>query len=135
VHFNAVLVHPFAPRVQVEFQRVAVAARGWTSATVTVSLADTETARMILTCTRNVLWSQCHALNPGFFMARNDKGHFEVQAVSAKGKEEWVRFDIVQQNAISTQEAPTSTVADPSTTASGPVRAEGASFWAGYPNH
>jgi len=56
-------------------------------------------------------------------MARNDKGHFEVRGVSAKGKEEWVRFDIVQQNAISRQEAPTSTVADRSTT-SGPLRTE-----------
>jgi hypothetical protein len=54
---------------------------------------------MILTCTRNVRWSQCHALNPGFFVARNDKGHFEVQGVSPKGKEEWVRFDVVQQDA------------------------------------
>src|SRR5215469_7438350 len=87
-------------------------------------LADTENARMMLTCTRNVRWSQCHALNPGFFLARNDKGHFEVQAVSGKGKEEWVRFDVVQQNAISRHEAQASTVVDLS---AGPSRVEPAS--------
>jgi len=69
-------------------------------------LADTETNRMVLTCTRNVRWSQCHALNPGQFLARIDKGHFEVQAVSGKGKEEWVKFDVVQQTAISRQQQP-----------------------------
>jgi hypothetical protein len=75
-------------------------------------LADTDTNRLILTCTRNVRWSQCHALNPGFFMARNNKGQFEVQAVSGKGKEEWVKFDIVQQNAITPQSgAPTNSAA------------------------
>jgi hypothetical protein len=67
-------------------------------------LASTETNRMVLTCTRNVLWSQCHGLNPGRFLARFDKGQFEVQAVSGKGKEEWVRFDVVQQTAIRGQE-------------------------------
>jgi hypothetical protein len=90
---------------------------------------------MVLTCTRNVRWSQCHALNPGFFMARNNKGHFEVEGMSGKGKEEWVRFDIVQQNAISRQEAPigsTSATADHST-ANGPVRAEEASSAPGTP--
>lgn len=87
-------------------------------------LADTDRTRLVLTCTRNVRWSQCHALNPGFFRARNDKGHFEVQAVSSKGKEEWVRFDIVQQTAISprqptsAQEAPVSIEAPKSETAS-----------------
>src|ERR1022692_1600683 len=45
-------------------------------------LADTESSRMVLTCTRNVRWSQCHALNPGPFLGRNDNGHFEVQALS-----------------------------------------------------
>jgi hypothetical protein len=64
-------------------------------------LADSETSRMVLMCTRNVRWSQCHALNPGQFVARNDNGHFEVQATFEKGKEEWVRFDIVQQTGIS----------------------------------
>ena len=56
---------------------------------------------MVLTCTRNVRWSQCHALNPGAFLGRNDHGHFEVQALLGKAKEEWVKFDIVQQTAIS----------------------------------
>lgn len=74
-------------------------------------LADTETNRLIFTCTRNVRWSQCHALTPGFFSARNDKGHFEVQGVSGKGKEEWVKFDIVQQNATSRQDTEMRTVA------------------------
>src|SRR5271169_3522305 len=30
-------------------------------------LAETENSRMVLTCTRNLRWSQCHALNPGPF--------------------------------------------------------------------
>jgi hypothetical protein len=67
-------------------------------------LADTESSRMILTCTRNVRWSQCHALTPGTFLARNEQGRFEVQATFEKGKEEWVRFDVVQQTAISRQQ-------------------------------
>jgi hypothetical protein len=66
-------------------------------------IADSESSRMVLTCTRNVLWSQCHALNPGTFLARNNNGHFEVQALR-KGKEEWVKFDIVQQTAFGEQE-------------------------------
>jgi hypothetical protein len=86
-------------------------------------LADTETSRLIFTCTRNVRWSQCHALNPGFFMARNDKGHFEIQAVSGKGKEEWIRFDIVQQNAVNRQETEIRTVAD-NRSANGPATTE-----------
>jgi hypothetical protein len=69
--------------------------------------ADTNTSRMILTCTRNVRWSQCHALDPGPFLARNDHGHFEVQASFGKGKEEWIKFDVVQQTAISSQQSPT----------------------------
>jgi hypothetical protein len=68
-------------------------------------LADTDTSRMVLTCTRNVRWSQCHALNPGPFLARNDHGHFEVQATFGKGKEEWVKFDAVQQTAITQPQA------------------------------
>jgi hypothetical protein len=68
-------------------------------------LAETDDSRMVLTCTRNVRWSQCHALNPGMFSARNDHGHFEVQAEFAKGKDEWVKFDIVQQTAISRQQS------------------------------
>jgi hypothetical protein len=71
-------------------------------------LADTQNSRMVLTCTRNVRWSQCHALNPGPFVARNDHGNFEVQALFGKGKEEWVKFEIVQQTAISQQQAQTS---------------------------
>ncbi|HUA01161.1 MAG TPA: hypothetical protein VMB02_12585 [Candidatus Aquilonibacter sp.] len=63
-------------------------------------LADSDTNRMILMCTRNVRWSQCEALNPGVFVARIDKGHFEVEGVSGKGKEDWVKFDIVQQTAL-----------------------------------
>lgn len=68
-------------------------------------LADSENARMVLACTRNVRWSQCHALNPGRFVARMNNGHFEVQALSEKSKEEWVRFDVVQQVAINQQHA------------------------------
>jgi len=63
-------------------------------------LAETDSSRMVLSCTRNVLWSQCEALNPGTFLARTDKGHFEVEASNGKGKEEWVKFEIVQQSAI-----------------------------------
>jgi hypothetical protein len=72
-------------------------------------LADSDTNRMILTCTRNVLWSQCEALNPGVFLARMNKGHFEVEGTSGKGKEEWVKFDIVQQTAITKQMPPATT--------------------------
>jgi hypothetical protein len=82
-----------------------------------------------MTCTRNVRWSQCHALNPGLFLGRNDNGHFEVQAVTGKGKEEWIKFDIVQQNTISqptspaqaspAQEAPASIESPKSETAAG----------------
>jgi hypothetical protein len=80
---------------------------------------------MILTCTRNVRWSQCHALNPGEFLGRNDNGHFEVQALFGKGKEEWIKFDVVQQTAIArqqpqappAQEAPASIEAPKSETA------------------
>jgi hypothetical protein len=68
-------------------------------------LADSETSRMVMSCTRNVRWSQCKALNPGQFVARIDNGHFEVQAVFTKGKEEWVKYEIVQQTAISKQES------------------------------
>jgi hypothetical protein len=67
-------------------------------------LAESETSRMVLTCTRNVRWSQCHALDPGAFMARLNSGHFEVSASTGK-KDEWVKFDVVQQTAI-THEAP-----------------------------
>lgn len=69
-------------------------------------LADSDTSRMVLTCTRNVRWSQCHSLNPGSFLGRIDKGHFEVQGLSGKGKEEWVRFDVVQQTEIVKQQQP-----------------------------
>jgi hypothetical protein len=67
-------------------------------------LADTGNSRMVLTCTRNVRWSQCHALNPGMFLGRSDHGHFEVQAAFGMNKEEWIRYDIVQQAAISRQQ-------------------------------
>jgi hypothetical protein len=73
-------------------------------------VATTNTSRMILTCTRNVRWSQCHALNPGQFIGRIEKGHFEVQALFGKGKEEWVRFDVVEQTAISPQQSDTNRV-------------------------
>jgi hypothetical protein len=43
-------------------------------------------------------------LNPGGFLARIDNGHFEVQGKSPKGKEEWVKFDIAQQTALSNQQ-------------------------------
>lgn len=76
-------------------------------------LADSETSRMVMACTRNVRWSQCKALTPGQFIARIDNGHFEVQATFAKGKEEWVKYEIVQQTAISRQESPTVTQAAP----------------------
>ena len=59
--------------------------------------AETDRSRMVLTCARNVRWSQCHSLKPGRFLGRNGKGHFEVRAFFGKGKkEEWVKFDIVQ---------------------------------------
>jgi len=70
-------------------------------------LAETDDSRMVLTCTRNVRWSQCHALSPGVFLARNDNGHFEVEAHFGKDKKEWVKFDVVQQTAISRQQAQT----------------------------
>lgn len=77
-------------------------------------LADSATSRMMLTCTRNVRWSQCHALNPGAFLARTDHGHFEVQGVSTKGKEEWVKFDIVQQTSISSPQFSNASESQPS---------------------
>ena len=64
-------------------------------------LADTDTSRMILTCIRDSRWSHCTPLNPGNFSGRINHGHFEVQGLNAKGKEEWVKFAIVQQTAIS----------------------------------
>lgn len=99
-------------------------------------LAETENSRMMLTCTRNVRWSQCHALNPGAFLARNDNGHFEVQALSGRGKEEWIKFDVVQQAAITRQqpqtlpaeEAPASIEA-PKSEASGGASAGFAGRW------
>jgi hypothetical protein len=63
-------------------------------------LAETEKNRMVMTCTRNVRWSQCHALTPGSFLGRISNGHLEVQGTSGKGKEEWVKFDVVQQTAV-----------------------------------
>ena len=83
-------------------------------------VADSDTSRMVLTCTRNVRWSQCHALNPGQFIARIEKGHFEVQGLSGKGKEEWVRFDVVQQTAIGGQESATAPAQEPSASIEAP---------------
>lgn len=75
-------------------------------------LAQSANSRMVLTCTRNVRWSQCHALNLGIFVARINKGHLEVQALSGR-KVEWVRFDVVEQVAIVAPQpqVPTSVVA------------------------
>jgi hypothetical protein len=69
-------------------------------------VAETESSRMVLTCTRNVRWSQCKSLRPGSFLGRNDNGHFEVRGFFGKDKkEEWIKFDVVQQAAISRQQA------------------------------
>ncbi|MFY9646258.1 MAG: DinB family protein [Terriglobales bacterium] len=90
-------------------------------------LADTDTNRMIITCTRNLRWSQCHALDPGSFLARIDHGHFEVQAAFEKGKEEWIKFDIVQQSAISRPQSspvqPAAAIAQPAPAAAAPAPA------------
>jgi len=59
-------------------------------------------------------------------MARNENGHFEVQALSGKGKEEWIRFDIVQQSAITRQETQSGTATNASVT-SEPSKAEATS--------
>jgi len=63
-------------------------------------LAETDNVRMILTCTRNIAWSQCRALSPGTFVARIEDGNFEVGNLSPNGKEEWTKFGIVQQTGI-----------------------------------
>src|ERR1700677_1836643 len=49
-------------------------------------LAESNTTRMVLSCTRQVRFgSQCEGLNPGTFNARiDDKGHFEVEAMKGK---------------------------------------------------
>ena len=52
-------------------------------------------------------------------MARTGNGHFEVQGKSAKGKEEWVKFDIVQQTAVSNQQLSKASAAQPSIAAQG----------------
>jgi hypothetical protein len=95
-------------------------------------LAETQSSRMVLTCTRNVRWSQCHALNPGVFLARNDHGHFEVQAEFGKGKEGWVKFDIVQQTAISSQEPQTPPTQEAQASIEAP-KSEAASANSGFP--
>jgi hypothetical protein len=70
--------------------------------------AATESSRMVMTCARNVPWSQCHSLIPGRFLGRNDNGHFEVRAFFGKAKKEkWIKFDVVQQTAISRQQPET----------------------------
>ena len=55
-------------------------------------------------------------------MARIDHGHFEVKATFGKGKEEWVKFDVVQQTAITLQR-PTAQEAPASIEAPAPVEA------------
>jgi hypothetical protein len=62
-------------------------------------LAETESSRMMLSCTRNVRWSQCEALSPGIYQARNMNGHFEV-ASFRNDKALWTRYEIVQQTAV-----------------------------------
>ncbi|MFZ0663092.1 MAG: SEL1-like repeat protein [Acidobacteriaceae bacterium] len=72
-------------------------------------LAQTVNSRMVLTCTRNARWSQCNALNPGSFTARIHDGHLEVEALSGRNKEKWIKFDVVEQFAIARQQSPPST--------------------------
>jgi hypothetical protein len=95
-------------------------------------LAETESSRMVLSCTRNLRWSQCHALNPGEFLGRNDNGHFEVQALSGKGKEEWIKFDILQQTAITKQQTQTPPAQEASTSIDAP-KSEAASASSAFP--
>jgi len=96
-------------------------------------LADSQTSRMVLTCTRNVRWSQCHALNLGQFVARLNDGHFEVQGLSGKGKEEWVRYDIVQQNAISREQPQTASVTEAPASIEVP-KSDGTNSNSGFPS-
>jgi hypothetical protein len=97
-------------------------------------VAETENSRMVLTCTRNVRWSQCHSLNPGRFLGRNDKGNFEVQAFFGKGKkEEWVKFDVVQQIAISSQQPQTPPAQEAAATIEAP-QSETAGSNSGFPS-
>ena len=90
-------------------------------------LGETETSRMILTCTRNTRWSHCTSVSPGNYVARIDHGHFEVQGLNSKGKNEWARFDVVQQTAISkpTSEPAPSTIEAP--------KSESATVDSGFP--
>lgn len=69
-------------------------------------LAESATTRMVLSCTKQVRFgSQCEGLNPGTFTARFDeKGNFEVQGLKGK-KEEWVKYNVVQQSAIQHDQA------------------------------
>ena len=97
-------------------------------------VADSENSRMILACTRNVRWSQCHALNPGAFSARNDNGHFEVQVVSGKGKEEWIKFEIVQQTAIQSQTAPAQVSAQEAPASIEAPKSDASNTNSGFPN-
>jgi len=95
--------------------------------------AETDSSRMVLTCARNVRWSQCHSLNPGRFLGRSDKGHFEVQAFFGKGKkEEWVKFDIVQQTAISRQQPQTTQAQEAAASIEAP-KSETAASDSGFP--
>ncbi len=97
-------------------------------------LADTESSRMVLTCTRNVRWSQCHTLNPGVFLARNDNGHFEVQPLLGKGKDEWIKFDVVQQTPITKQQPQTPPVQEASASIDAP-KSETAGANSAFPAH
>jgi hypothetical protein len=97
-------------------------------------VAETENSRMVLTCTRNVRWSQCQSLNPGRFLGRNGKGHFEVQAFFGKDKkEEWIKFDVVQQTAISQQQPATPPAQEAAATIEAPV-SETAGSNGGFPS-
>jgi hypothetical protein len=96
-------------------------------------LADSDSNRMVLACTRNVRWSQCHALNPGQFLARMNNGHFEVQGASSKGKEEWVRFDVVQQTAISRQQPQTASAQEAPVSIEAP-KSDASTANSGFPN-
>jgi hypothetical protein len=97
--------------------------------------AETEGSRMVLTCTRNVRWSQCHSLKPGRFLSRNGKGHFEVRAFFGKDKkEEWVKFDVVQRTAVSRQQPETPPAQEAAATIEAP-ESEAAGSNSGFPSH
>jgi hypothetical protein len=95
--------------------------------------AETDDSRMVLTCTRNIRWSQCHSLKPGRFLGRNDNGHLEVQAFFGKNKkEEWVKFDVVQRAAIGRPQAEVPVAQDAAATIE-PPESEPAGPASGFP--